>query len=704
MPDADKFSKEQIVDQISKILFKVVSFEIGKENDVIKISATSKFPEQAALIANIYAETYYQRDMVNSRSNASEVRKFLEGQQELFKNELDKSENTYQSYLESEGSSALSSESNSLITKIADLESELETDDIEYQKTVLMIDNYSKELERIIPQMSQSIINVDDLYIEELQKEIAKREADRDVKKIVSSENSGRPEFQREIKRLDREIDSLKSILGNKTNDYIKASLENYTINSDGKKKKSGEIISDITGKIQELKLKLKSIEKSRELIYTTLTKYDSQFRKIPEQSVNIARLTRSKEFNEKLYLKIGEQYQEALVAEKSTFGRIDILDRAIVPDSPISPRIVVNLGFGMLLGLIFGLFAAFTLNYMFNYVRSPQDIESLGFRLISTIPKLKGENDVSRRLLSIGPDKNLLSAKGESSIAAESYQRLQIYLTYALMDRHIKSLVVSSAGPGEGKSATASNLAITLANSGKKVLLVDCDLRKPAIHKYFNLDPAPSLPHFLFNKNTLSEIIKDTHVAGLKVITSIEFAQNPALVLTSQKMQKFMDKMQREFDFVIYDSPPVNAVSDAIHLAKKVEEVILVARADKTNVDELNRANQLFAQFNIKIGGVVLNDFENSKLNSYYGRYYGYYAKDENDKKKPKVNKRNKIILQSDDFVSSKEFQNLYESAPDIEEIDFEETNGDEDILEKNENGNSNLKSNELNKDLDDV
>ncbi len=668
--------REKAIEIIVGLLEQVTTFEIGKENAVIKISVISRYPEQSALIANTFAEIYLEKDQYNSRSNATEVRKFLEDQKKIFKDELEKSETMYQAYLETEGSSALTAESGTLIRKIADLESELEKDDIEYQSVMLMIENYSRELNRLIPQMSESMVDVDDLYIQELQKEIAKRESDRDVKRIVSVENAARPEYQREIKRINAEIDSLKGILSIRTEKYIQASLKNYTVTTDGKKLGSGSIISDLTGKIQELKLKLKSIENRRELIYTTLNKYDNQFRRIPGQSINIARLTRDKEFNEKLFLKISEQYQEALVAEQSTFGSIDLLDRASIPESPISPRVVVNLVFGFILGIVFGLSAAIILNFMFNYVRTPQDIEALGFRLISTIPKLKGSNDTAKKLLSIGPDKNLLLPKGESSIAAESYQRLQIYLTYALLDRHIKSIVVSSAGPGEGKSATASNLAITLANSGKNVLLVDCDLRKPAIHKYFNLDPAPSLPHFLFNKAQLKEVLRETHVKGLKVITSVEFAQNPALVLTSQKMMKFMDKMQEEFDFVIYDTPPVNAVSDAIHLAKKAEEVILVARADKTNVDELNRASQLFNQFNIKIGGVVLNDFEDTKLNSYYGKYYGYYSTDSaNEKKK---DKRSKIILKSDDFVTSKEFQNLYEDSKEIEEAEFTETKED--------------------------
>jgi capsular exopolysaccharide synthesis family protein len=158
--------------------------------------------------------------------------------------------------------------------------------------------------------------------------------------------------------------------------------------------------------------------------------------------------------------------------------------------------------------------------------------------------------------------------------------------------------------------------------------------MRKPSVHKYFDVSPKPSLPHYLYGKCTLEEVTRKAHVSGLHFITSIEFSENPALVLTSKKMKNFITTVSGMYDFVIFDTPPVNAVTDAIHLAKLVDEVILIARADKTNVEELNRASKLFEQFNIKIGGVVLNDYDNSKLTSYYGQYYGFYSGEASGKK----------------------------------------------------------------------
>ncbi len=203
-------------------------------------------------------------------------------------------------------------------------------------------------------------------------------------------------------------------------------------------------------------------------------------------------------------------------MAEMSQFGQVEIFDYAAVPDTPYSPRIVLNLGIGALLGIIFGIFTAFMINFFFHYVRSPQDVEALGFRLLSTIPRIQIESPNNQKLLADGSkerEPSLIASERDYSIALESFHRLHIYLKYAFVDKEIKSLVVTSAGPGEGKSATASNLAITLANSGQKVLLVDADLRKPAIDKYFNIDPTPSLAHYLFRKKSLDVIIRTNHV-----------------------------------------------------------------------------------------------------------------------------------------------------------------------------------------------
>lgn len=658
-----------VMERMIKDLASSASFDLGRDKDVIKISMTSPSPLEAALLANTYAETYYEKDLTRSRSNASKVRNFLEQQSQQRLLELQKSEATLQAFMEDKGALKLNDKSTALIQKMTELESELENNDLEYQKSKLMLDNYKSELNRLVPQVTQKMINVDDLYIQELQKKVAQAEAERDVSKVVSSQDSQRPEYSRELAKRNNTIDSLRSVLAARTKDYVKESLSGYSI-STGSKEGNGNIISSLTGQIQELQLKMNALKSGNSMISGTLKKYEGEFSTLPRQSVGLASLMRDKEFNEKLYLKIGEQYQEAMLAELSTFGHVEILNPAAVSYSPVSPRVASNMAVGALIGLIFGLFNAFTLNFFFNYVRSPQDVESLGFRLISTIPKISIAS-ADRKALGSPQDENtprLISSKTSYSTALESYQRLQLYLTYAFLNKDIKSLVVTSAGPGEGKSATAANLAITLANSGKKVLLVDTDMRKPAVHKYFNVHSSPSLLHHLFRKKSLDEVTKTTHVRGLHIITSIEFSQNPVLVLTSEAMQQFINNVGEIYDYVIFDTPPVNAVTDAIHLAQKVDEVILVARANKTNVEELNRASQLFEQFHVKIGGVVLNDFDNQKLYHYYGKYYGYYSEDNKGRwGKHKANKRNRIILKPENYVNASEFEDLIPDAGDL-------------------------------------
>lgn len=659
-------SDPRLIDRILGNVAKASSFELGREKDIIKISITSTNPEEAMIIANVYAETYYEKDLLRSRSNATKVRRFLESQSMQRLVELQKSEGVLRGYMESNGAMKLNDKSSLVIQKMTELESELENNELEYQKNALLVDTYKKELQRAVPQYTQKIVNVDDMYIQELQKTIAQAEAERDVSKIVSNPNSQRPEYSREINRKSKTIDSLKSVLASRTKEYVKQSMSGYGGGSMGKD--GNNVVASLSSGIQDLQLKMQALESSKGILRQTLQRYESEFSSFPRASIGLASLTRDKEFNEKLYLKIGEQYQEALLAELSTFGRVEILNPATVSNKPVSPKVVSNIIVGTLLGLIFGVFNAFALNFFFNYVRSPQDVESLGFRLISTIPKIEGHvEDVKKLGRGNGEnEQRLLSAKSKYSTAIESYQRLQLYLTYGFLNKEIKTLVVTSAGPGEGKSATAANLAVTLANSGKKVLLIDCDMRKPAVHKYFNVQASPSLLHHLFRKKSLEEVTKQTHVRGLDIITSIEFSQNPVLVLTSEAMQQFMETVKNMYDYVIFDTPPVNAVTDAVHLAQKVDEVILVARANKTNIEELNRASQLFEQFHVKIGGVVLNDFENQKLYHYYGRYYGYYSQEEPRTRwgRKKTNKRNRIILKTDGFVETSEFEDLIPDA----------------------------------------
>ncbi|HEX2865974.1 MAG TPA: polysaccharide biosynthesis tyrosine autokinase [Ignavibacteriales bacterium] len=642
-------SSPRMLEGVIKQLRNSMELMTKKGMNVIKLSFRSHSPEEAALIANLFIDTYYDRDLNRIRSNSSELRAFLEKQSAIKARDLARSDSALQSYMQTNNVTALDLESNIANNKVAQLQSDLESADIEYQKNRLLLESYKKELARLSPQVAQKIVSGDDLYIKELQQEIARKEAQLDISKVVSSAEAQRPEYKSQLNKTSRAIDSLRSILNARTKDYVKSSMSNYSITGGASGTDQGNIISELSGQIQQLQVKQNTLELNRKMLSENLGKYKGRLSQLPKESITLAKLQRDRAFNEKVAEDLKAKYQEAMLAERSTFGEIQLLDKASVPLEPVSPNARFNLIIGAISGLSLGFILAFIFNFANNKIYTPKDIEYLGFRLLSTIPKLQLEPKTSPRLLKEHsgagggkhPSTSLVTAKNPNSEIYESYLRLGINLAYSLMERRFKSLLITSAGPGAGKSATAINVSVTLANLGKSVLLIDTDIRRPVVHKYFSKSMTPGLTDYLLEQRQIEDIIQPTLVKGLDVITCGGKLLNPSLILSSAKMRYLVEEDTSRYDFIVYDAPPLNPVTDAIHLAKLVDEVILVARAEKTQAEELKRANELLQQVNVAVSGVVLNDFDTSKA-PFSGKHYGYYAYNEDVPKKRRFGGRN--------------------------------------------------------------
>ncbi|MCX6149944.1 MAG: polysaccharide biosynthesis tyrosine autokinase [Ignavibacteriales bacterium] len=639
----------EFVGEIAGEFYKSVSFYYKEGTNVIKVSVKSPDPKEAALLANLYSQTYNEKDLLGSRENATGLRNFLEEQNKIKTEKLAKSDSAMQKYMQSTGIKELDGQTNILTNKVATLESELEATDIESKNSQLLLSRYKSELSKMTPNMTKKLVDVDDMYITELQQVIAKKEAEKDLLKVNASIEGMTSQYADQYSKLKKGLDSLKTLLNTRSNNYIQNSLNNYSV-LDNNSGDSKNYISQLSGEIQRLETRLASLDQSRAMLQQNLLKYEGKLGGIPKQSIELAKLQRERLFNEKLYLSIGEKYEEAVLAEQSSFGKVSILDKADIPTKPVSPNVKMNLILGGLSGLSLGILFAFLINLLYNKIYSPRDVEHLGFRLLSTIPKLKLESGRSSKLLTQGSNQNtsanLITAKNPNSEIYESYLRLGVNIAYNFIDKNLNSLLVTSPGPGAGKSATALNVSITLANLGKTVLLVDTDLRRPVIHKYFNKSMIPGLTEYLLEQKSISEITQQTVVKGLDIITCGGRLLNPSLILSSGRMKTFMEQENEFYDFVIYDAPPLNAVTDAIHLAKNVDEVVMVVRSGKTYVEELKHANQLLGQVNVSVGGVVLNDFDASKAPFSYGKMYGYYAYEEKVEKKGIFKRRRKKEL----------------------------------------------------------
>ncbi|MFF2447147.1 CpsD/CapB family tyrosine-protein kinase [Neobacillus sp. NPDC058068] len=219
-------------------------------------------------------------------------------------------------------------------------------------------------------------------------------------------------------------------------------------------------------------------------------------------------------------------------------------------------------------------------------------------------------------------PSRKLITAIAPKSPISEQYRTIRTNIQYSAIDEEIRTIMVTSSGPAEGKSTTAANLAVTFAQLGKKVLLVDADLRKPTVHHTFGEDNRFGFTTVLTKQKTLEKTVNETEEQDLYVLTSGPVPPNPAELLSSKSMEQFMEEAKAQFDYVILDTPPLLAVADPQILANQCDGSILVVFSEKTEIEQAKKAKELLDHAQSKLLGVVLNHKE-IKNNDYY-YYYG--------------------------------------------------------------------------------
>lgn len=216
---------------------------------------------------------------------------------------------------------------------------------------------------------------------------------------------------------------------------------------------------------------------------------------------------------------------------------------------------------------------------------------------------------------------------KKPKSITAEAYRTLRTNIQYSSFDKEVRVIVVTSSEAGEGKSTTAGNLAISFSQAQKKTIMIDCDLRKPSLHKKFRISNMVGLSDLLKGKESLKEAVHKYN-DYLDILTSGKVPPNPSEMLGSRSMENLIERLKNEYDMIVIDSAPLQAVTDAQILSRKADGTILVVRAEKTKRDSVIQAKELLQKVDANILGVVLNGVENIRK-----KYYYYYGTEEKDK-----------------------------------------------------------------------
>ncbi|MCB1921413.1 MAG: polysaccharide biosynthesis tyrosine autokinase [Candidatus Competibacteraceae bacterium] len=354
--------------------------------------------------------------------------------------------------------------------------------------------------------------------------------------------------------------------------------------------------------------------------------KLDAQVSKLPITQQRILGLARDVEVNTRLYAGLLTTAQELRVARAGTVGNVRIVDVAVALDEPVKPRKALVLAVTLVLGLVLGLGLVFLRRQLQVTVDDPEQIEHrLGLPVYASIPHSKREVAIARVLKRHrGDEGQLLAIVDPEDDAVESLRSLRTTLHFALMDADNGALLITGSSPGLGKSFISKNLAVVLAQSGKKVAIVDADLRKGLLHQGFGLSREQGVSEYVSGVARLEEILKATVLPNLMAITTGQRPPNPSELLMHLRFEELLQQLNKLFDIVIVDAPPVLAVTDAAIVGRMTGATLLVARAGNHPMRELEQTIKRLAQAGVQVKGFVFNDLDVNRLRYRYG-YKGY-------------------------------------------------------------------------------
>lgn len=300
----------------------------------------------------------------------------------------------------------------------------------------------------------------------------------------------------------------------------------------------------------------------------------------------------------------------------------VQVIDTARASHSPIRPRTMKNIAIAIVLGLMAGMGIVLLIEYLDNTIKTPEDVQKcMQLSVIGRIPDFDHESPKRKHT---NRTTRLIGSPSVKAPVEEAYKTLRTNIQYSNLDNDLKIILVTSTSPEEGKTSTSSNLAISMAQSDNKVLLIDCDLRKPSVHKAFHILNIKGLTNVIAENMDYHEILNSVGIPNLDILTSGPTPPNPSELLGSTRMQVFIKKVLEEYDVIILDSPPVLPVSDAMVLSQLADRVIFVTRYGKTTYDEAENAKQGMENVGAKILGAVMNDIPiDAEGGGYY--YYSY-------------------------------------------------------------------------------
>jgi capsular exopolysaccharide synthesis family protein len=619
-----------------------------RQTDVIEVAYKDINREQAAAIVNKLFELYIQNDISNNRQEAQAARIFIEKQLPQVEETVKQAELYLREFKESNGVIDLTAESKSSVETISELNKEFFKVKSELASTTVQ----SESLKKSLGLNSDTAFLISSPSIQQVLEELQQ------IGQKIAVEKARYRDENPVILDLRQKQSSLMRLLEQRVGQETA-----------GKLQEPADRISQVSTPQQDLINNFVKVEAERlglvaksTSISNLLIAYQDRTTLLPKLEQKQRALERRLKVAQSTYEILLARLQSVRIAENQTVGNVRIIAPAVIPriDDQIFPRKSLILGFATVFGFLAAGLVVIVSENLDRSIKTIDEIRDLSvYPIMGIIPNFN-HSSAHKNSYSIGKSsKNLpssaIATKASQLIVrdaprspiTESFRILQTNLQFSNSDNSLKVLVVTSSVPQEGKSTTAANLALTMADLGKRVLLIDVDMRKPSQHKAWQLDNKLGLSNILTDQNTLAEVLhtydkeSDLVSKNVDIVTSGPIPPNPVTLIQSKRMAELVEMASREYDFVILDSPPATVAADASILGKIANGILLVVRPEVADSGSFIYTKRVLEQSEQNVLGLVINGVT-PENNSYSYNYYYYMSSYYGEDAKPEAGFKN--------------------------------------------------------------
>ncbi|MBO4711744.1 polysaccharide biosynthesis tyrosine autokinase [bacterium] len=587
--DLEKIEPEKIkdIDPVAVLLSKI-NVVPQKNSNIVRISVEDKDPEKAAFLANAVASSYIEFNLEKKYFETKDAARWLMDQSVSLKQNLENSEMMLFEFKQSNNVLATTFEAKQelLSNRIIKLTNTLTDQEIRRNALTAKIEEYAN-------------VNIDN--------------PEDGVFKEISKENAIVGNLKLKYLEVVSKINESEQVYGEKHPKVVTLLADKENIEKTFK--------SEIEGVISSYNLELKMLDNEMKKNRKMLAESQTEAINLNKLDINYSKLRREVETNKKLYDIVLERSKEADLSALLKNNNIRMIDRALVSNIPVKPRKQIILLAGFAIALVLASLAVFLVEFFDTKFKSFKELETIsGKSLLGIIPKFQQIDTSQFKEISF-------EDKSGKSLAVEAFRSLRTNIKLSNPDSRLKIMLVTSSVPHEGKTIVSSNLASSYSVAGKKVLLIDADMRKPRVHKVFGLKNEKGLSTLIVGEHSMGDVVNKNVYEGLDVVTAGIIPPNPAELLESSRFSDILKDFSEIYDVVIIDTPPLTPVSDAATIAPMTDGLILAVNINETPRDIFKSVIANISKPGITLLGVVVNNIDfkqEKKFKSYYG--YSYY------------------------------------------------------------------------------